>query len=90
MRQTLAREAEERVAKEMEECTFRPLTNGGKVRRPPGDVQLELMPGMDRFFEKLVMQHESDMAKKEREEEVFGHGRRWNGALTVVRPFRLT
>ena len=90
MRQTLAREAEERVAKEMEECTFRPLTNGGKVRRPPGDVQLELMPGMDRFFEKLVMQHESEMAKKEREEEVFGHGRRWNGALTVVRPFRLT
>jgi len=45
---------------------------------------------MDRFLENLVMQHESDMAKKEREEEVFGYGRRWNGELTVARPFRLS
>ena len=90
VRAAMAREAEERHAKEMEECTFRPVTNGGRVRRPPVGVPLELMPGMDRFLEKLVMQHESDMARKEREEEVFGYGSRWNGELTMVRPFRLT
>lgn len=90
MRSAMAREAEERLAKEMKECTFRPVTNGGKVRRPRSVVPLELMPGMDRFLENLVMQHESDMAKKEREEEVFGYGRRWNGELTVARPFRLS
>ena len=91
-RAAMARVAEERRAeeiKEMEECTFKPVTNGGRVRKPRDDVPLELMPGMGRFVEKLVMQHEGEMAKKAREDEVFGHASRWKNELTVVRPFHL-
>jgi len=90
MREFVKRIEAERVAKELEQCTFKPVTNAGKVMRPPKDAPpLEGMPGMQRYIEKLVLQQDREIERKEREAEVFGYGRRWKNELTAFEPFQI-
>ena len=80
----------EKLAREMEECTFAPRTNWGRVPMDGlGSVSLDEMPGMARFREKLAMQEMAAREKKAREDAVFGAGRGWRNELTVVEPFKL-
>lgn len=79
----------EQEAKEMEGCTFAPKINkSGSTKF--GDLEiLETLPGMEKYFEKMLRIERKVEEKKEREKQVFADGSSWVNQLTVPEPFSL-
>ena len=90
-RQEKAREAEEeRLAKELEECSFKPNVNTKIVKSASFETPLHLMPGMQGFYHKLELIEKKQAELAEREKACFVQADHWTPAPTVVQPFNLS
>lgn len=78
----------EQEAKEIEGCTFAPKIN--KPGSAHSDLEiLETLPGMEKYFEKMLRIERKVEEKKEREKQVFADGSSWVNQVTVPEPFSL-
>jgi hypothetical protein len=78
----------ERIAKEMEECTFAPKINNKRLSGV--NESIENLPGMKSYFERLRMIEGQREYARRREQEVFVQADNWTGCPTIGKPFDLS
>lgn len=80
----------ERIAQEMEECTFTPKLNDKRLSIYDVNESIENLPGMKSYFERLRMIEGQREHARRREQEVFVQPDNWTGCPTIPKPFDLS